>query len=83
MEDNEKQDEEDQSDTEEDNREYYVTIIFDGVRYLQYRTMDNITQPELTSDDARSSNTTSHIEEKEETLTEKDNHPRHHPETPH
>jgi hypothetical protein len=32
MEDNEKEDEEDQSDTEEDNREYYVTII-DGVRY--------------------------------------------------
>jgi hypothetical protein len=76
-----KQDEEDQSDTEEDNREYYVTII-DGVRYLQYRTIDNITQPVLTSDDARSSNTTSPIEEKEETLTEKDNHPRHHPETP-
>ncbi len=81
MEDNKKQDEEDQSDTEEDNREYYVTII-DGVRYLQYRTIDNITQPELTSDDTRSSNTTSPIEEKEETLTEKANHPRQHPETP-
>jgi hypothetical protein len=62
-------------DTEEDNREYYITIIdgIRGIRYLQYRTIDNITQPVLTSDDARSSNTTSPIEEKEETLTEKDN----------
>ncbi len=66
-----KQDEEDPSDTEEHNREYYVTII-DGVRYLQYRVADNITQPGLTSDDAKSSNTTSPIEEKEETLTEKE-----------
>jgi hypothetical protein len=59
-----KQYEEDQSDTEEDNREYYVTIT-DGVRYLQYRTIGNITQPVLTSDGASSSNTTSPIEEKE------------------
>jgi hypothetical protein len=52
---NDKQEEEDQSDTEEDNSECYVTII-DGVQYLQYRTLANITKLELTPEDDNSSN---------------------------